>query len=177
MLSFPLALSTNAQLQRDGLFQAINEVRTGNDLAPLQENSSLDKAAELKAEAILQYQTLSHDLPELPFFGPVQQSGYEFEVLGENLGKDYNDQGELVQQWMDSQSHRENILNPKYSETGIAVKQGMIAGVPSVIAVQYFAAPKASATSDLPTDTQPFVVVTSLLALLGLTVVRMRKFF
>lgn len=40
-------------------------------------------------------------------------------ILGENLAGGQTSPKQVVQAWMDSPSHRENILNPKYTELGV----------------------------------------------------------
>lgn len=44
-----------------------------------------------------------------------------FTVLGENLSKGYDDVPSLVQAWMNSPTHRENILDPKWKVTGFGI--------------------------------------------------------
>ena len=40
-------------------------------------------------------------------------------ILGENLAGGQTSPKQVVQAWMDSKTHRENILNPKYTELGV----------------------------------------------------------
>jgi vacuolar-type H+-ATPase subunit I/STV1 len=48
---------------------------------------------------------------------------------------------DLVISWMESPGHRENILNEKYQEIGVAVKKGIFEGREVWIAVQHFGLP------------------------------------
>jgi len=81
----------------------------------------------------------------------AMQYGYEFIAIGENLalGNYENDQ-DLVQAWMDSPGHRENILNQRYEAIGIAVGKGLFEGSNTWLAVQSFGKPLSSC--DLPDE-------------------------
>ena len=48
---------------------------------------------------------------------------------------------------MNSPSHRENILNPLYTEVGIVVAQGTLNGRASIVVVEYFGKPKPTNTT------------------------------
>ena len=50
----------------------------------------------------------------------------------------FKDNESLIEAWMQSPGHRENILNPSYREIGIAVKKGIFNGETVWLAVQHF---------------------------------------
>jgi hypothetical protein len=54
----------------------------------------------------------------------IINSGYQYLYAGENLGKDFSSAEKLVTAWMNSPLHRDNLLNPNYSEIGVAVIEG-----------------------------------------------------
>jgi len=69
----------------------------------------------------------------------AEQEGYRFILVGENLARgNFGSDKKLVQAWMDSPGHRDNILKPSYLELGVSVGQGEIAGLRTWIAVQSF---------------------------------------
>ena len=72
----------------------------------------------------------------------AEDAGYKFIEIGENLalGNFLNDET-LVQAWMDSPGHRENILNSNYKEIGVAVLKGTYQGKTTWMAVQHFGRP------------------------------------
>jgi len=47
--------------------------------------------------------------------------GYEYRVMGENLARNYTDAGSIIKAWMNSPSHRANILDKEFRETGIGI--------------------------------------------------------
>ena len=64
--------------------------------------------------------------------------GYKYKYAGENLARDFSNPGSVVNAWMASSSHRENLLSPKYKEIGIAVVEGKLNGVDTTLVVQLF---------------------------------------
>jgi uncharacterized protein YkwD len=128
-------------LTKDGIIQETNKEREKRGLAPLKENKKLTNSAKAKSEDMFEKQYFSHDSPSGLGVGDLaEQAGYEFIIIGENLalGDFQNDDG-LVQGWMDSPGHRENILNSQYQEIGVWVQKSMFEGKMTWIAVQHFA--------------------------------------
>jgi hypothetical protein len=64
--------------------------------------------------------------------------GYKYKYAGENLARDFSDASSAVNAWMNSPTHKENILNPNYKEIGIGVVEGNLAGADTTIIVQFF---------------------------------------
>ena len=59
-------------------------------------------------------------------------------LLGENLAKDFNDEEEIVNSWMTSPKHKENILSDKFQDTAIAVVKGEFEVKETIVVVQIF---------------------------------------
>lgn len=133
-----------SDLTTSQLIALTNLQRIQNDLPALRPNPQLQQAAFKKAENMLTtnnfdhyYQTEEGDINPWQF---INESGYVYHHAGENLAKDFYDSTTLVQAWMDSPLHRDNILNPKYQEIGIAVIEGNFQGKESTtLVVQIFA--------------------------------------
>ena len=66
--------------------------------------------------------------------------GYKYRYAGENLARDFSNASSAMDAWMNSPTHKENILNPKYKEIGIGVVEGDLAGTDTTIIVQFFGA-------------------------------------
>lgn len=49
---------------------------------------------------------------------------YDFWIIGENLAAGQRSPVEVVNDWMDSPCHRENLLNPAFTELGIGIRYG-----------------------------------------------------
>jgi len=54
----------------------------------------------------------------------VNDTGYQWARVGENLAQGSNTPEEVVQRWMDSEGHRANILQADFTEIGLAVTDG-----------------------------------------------------
>ena len=78
-------------------------------------------------------------------------AGYNYVYAGENLAKDFGNTSRLMDAWMASPTHRENIVSSKYSEIGLAVVPGTLQGQETVLVVQFFGAPNGGAVPSVAT--------------------------
>ncbi|MDO8600051.1 MAG: CAP domain-containing protein [bacterium] len=126
-----------------GIFIGTNLERIQNNLPVLQKNILLDAAASKKLQDMFLRQFFAHQSPDGGGAGDLaKDAGYEYINIGENLALgDFESDAELVQAWMDSLGHRENILGTRYTEIGIAVGKGIFEGRDTWLAVQIFARP------------------------------------
>lgn len=126
-----------------GAIAETNRHRREAGLPELKESTLLNISAQKKVDDMFARQYFEHESPTGEGAGDlVSEAGYEFIVVGENLALgNYKDDKVLVQAWMDSPGHRENILKGAYTEIGIAVARGMFEGRDTWLAVQHFAKP------------------------------------
>lgn len=127
--------------------------REQNGLGSLGINTKLHKSALNKAKDMFNRQYFAHNSPSGEgVAGLVEDAGYEFILIGENLALgNFENEEELVKAWMDSPGHRANILNASYLEIGVGVIQGTFEDKSTWIAVQHFGKPKSACTS--PSET------------------------
>ncbi len=139
--SFPQILGYAANISPTEVIRLTNDQRTANGLSPLTENTTLDSAALAKGNDMLAKGYWAHFAPDgtspWSFFTSF---GYKYQYAGENLARDFSDAGSAVSAWMNSPTHKENILNPHYKEVGIGVVEGSLAGADTTIIVQFFGA-------------------------------------
>jgi len=130
-------------LSRDEVFKWTNYFRIENRLSPLSENTQLNFAAQEKARHMIKNGYFAHFSPGgLGVDYWVEDAGYAYLAVGENLALgDFEDDEALVQAWMDSPGHRENILNTGFKEIGTAVLKGQYEGRETWFAVQVFGIP------------------------------------
>jgi len=128
------------EINIDSVFALTNKERMEEGLTPLSRNIILDQAAEMKAEDMLARQYFAHDSPDGEGISSlVSQLDYRFILIGENLAMgNFKDEQELVQGWMNSPGHRQNILHPSYREIGLAAQKGSFEGKDSWMIVQVF---------------------------------------
>lgn len=120
-----------------------NEKRSEFDLATLKTNPQLEQAAKLKAEDMARRGYFAHQSPEgRDFTYFLNQVGYDYEYAGENLAINFEDSSEVVNAWMQSPGHRENILKGRYTEMGVATASTTVKGKERVLVVQLFGTPR-----------------------------------
>jgi uncharacterized protein YkwD len=118
-----------AELDRRVL-QLINEARQqgvscGDEryaaTTALQENSALKDAARSHAEDMATHNFLGHggSSGSMPG-GRAKAFGYAWTAVGENVAAGQSTAREVVDTWLASASHCENLMSPGYSQTGIA---------------------------------------------------------
>jgi len=108
----------------------------------LSENPLLDLAAQLKALDMAKKGYFSHISPEgITPWHWFEQVGYEYAFAGENLAVNFQNVNDLIPAWLNSPSHRENILSSNYTETGVGVARGEFAGQETFFIVQFFGTP------------------------------------
>jgi hypothetical protein len=130
-------------LTADGVIEWTNIQRGAQGLPPLKEDALLNEMAQAKVDDMFSLQYFAHESPLDGGVGDLAGDfNYQFILIGENLALgDFQDDQALVQGWMDSPGHRENILNERYSEIGVAVGRGVYEGATTWLAVQHFALP------------------------------------
>ena len=124
------------------LLELTNVERAQNNLPALIRNEKLEKAAQAKAKDMFEKNYWSHYGPsgETPWEF-ILASGYQYEYAGENLAKNFLFSDGVVQAWMDSETHRENLLRPEYTDVGFAVVNGVINDEETTLVVQEFGKP------------------------------------
>lgn len=121
------------------LVELANQERVVLGLQPLNINQQLVRAAQEKAQDMLNNGYFAHTSPTgiKPWYW-LDKVGYKYKAAGENLAKDFTDSEFVHRAWMNSSSHRANILKSTYQEIGIAVVEGTINGKTTVLAVEFF---------------------------------------
>ncbi|MBI4050329.1 MAG: hypothetical protein HY398_02670 [Candidatus Doudnabacteria bacterium] len=138
----PLTASTERNLEARDVIAALNADRAQNDLAPLAANPRLEEAARKKAEDLLKIGYFAHTSPiGLEPWDFIRAAGFDYSYAGENLAMNYGNADELESDFLQSPSHRENLLSPNYTDVGVAVVQGLYQGQEAVITVQMFGTP------------------------------------
>jgi len=119
-----------------------NEYRTEDGAPLLIENPLLTSAAEEKAQDMAERSYFSHQTPEgaEPWVF-LDRAGYAYAVAGENLAVNFSESETVTNAWMNSPTHRANIVNREFTEIGVGVAQGVYKGHSATFVVQFFAQP------------------------------------
>lgn len=151
LFSSPLVVFDRAvatPFRPEEVVEETNRMRVEVGLPPLVYDSLLADAAAAKVVDMFEQQYFDHITPQGK--GPdsfVKAAGYAYISVGENLALgNFGDEGALVDAWMESPGHRENILRSQFTEIGVAVGRGTFNGQRVTIAVQHFGKP----SSDCP---------------------------
>lgn len=103
------------QLERD-VIALVNNERNKAGLAPLQYAEDLADAADVRAKEIVQ--KFAHERPDgtscLTAFPSAGYCGF-----GENIAWGQRTPEEVMDCWMNSPGHRENILRPEFTHIGV----------------------------------------------------------
>lgn len=134
-----------AKITSSEIFELLNSERKTMGLNTIEENSSLNQAALLKAQHMFAQDYFGHKSPNgVSGWYWIKKAGYDYESAGENLAIGFLDSGEVHEAWNDSQLHRQNLLNPYFEDVGIAVLIGEFEGNETTIVVQLFGKPKST---------------------------------
>jgi len=153
--SFHRVLGASLNIQTQVLLADTNKERAHYGLNPLTLNKKLSEAAADKAHDMFAHDYWNHYSPTgtSPWYF-FTKNDYHYLYAGENLAKDFSDSAKVVQAWMQSTKHRENILRSEYTEIGFAVEEGVLQGKPTVLVVQLLATPDPSYVPDTNASTQ-----------------------
>lgn len=126
----------------DRLYELTNSIRAQNSLPTLQYNPILSAAAEKKAQDMFAKNYWSHFAPDgTSPWDFMLKSGYQYEFAGENLAKNFLFSQGVVDAWMNSPTHRDNVLRKDYTEVGYAIANGVMNGEETTLVVQMFGTP------------------------------------
>lgn len=138
----PNVLGISYSISVDDLLKITNDDRQQNGLPPLSLNSELTSAAQGKAVNMFQNDYWAHFAPDgTSPWDFIKGAGYNYSYAGENLAKGFTSSSDIVQAWMNSPSHRENMLSDKYKDVGFAIQEGNLLGEDTVLVVEEFGAP------------------------------------
>jgi hypothetical protein len=135
----PGILGTSSSITQARIIELTNIEREKMGLSMLTQNDSLAQAAEAKANNMFEENYWAHFSPSgKDPWGFMKDAGYRFSFAGENLAKNFTNSDEVIKAWMNSPSHKENIVNGRFRDIGIAVVDGVLDGQQTTLVVQMF---------------------------------------
>jgi uncharacterized protein YkwD len=108
----------------------LNGERSRNGLSPLRRSVRLELASQRHSEDMVGRKFFEHDTPEgIDPQERIVRTGYPVNnaITGENIAWGTGPKGspaEIVDLWMHSPPHRENILRAEFTEVGVGVAAG-----------------------------------------------------
>ncbi len=127
-----------AEEQRQ-LTRYTNELRAEQGLNTLDERTPLLISSADKAQHMSDFSYFAHVGPDgrnLKSF--LLGANYDYQVGGENLAMGFASPREIVDAWIDSPTHYANLVDPKYRDIGISLRDGTFDGFPTIYVAQHF---------------------------------------
>jgi len=110
------------------VLDSINNIRAANGLGPLAASQTLTNIARSRSADMLSRGYFSHYTPEgLNIFNILKSNGISYRNAGENLAHSQPASAGTPQAfadaWMNSSTHRANILRGEYGQIGIGLAE------------------------------------------------------
>lgn len=137
--AYPQVLGAAVGISAQELLILTNKERQNNGLSTLKLNDQLTQAAAMKAKDMFANNYWAHNSPQgkTPWVF-VKKAGYEYLFAGENLARGFTLSADVVDAWMASKSHKENMLSPHYQDVGFAIEDGRLSGEDTILVVEMF---------------------------------------
>ena len=112
-----LAVATNVNNQ--SLLIETNKQREANSKSDLHLDPKLNAAAQAKAQDMVARNYWSHNTPDgSPPWSFVINNGYQYQKAGENLAYGFTTSSDTVTGWMNSPTHKQNLLDGDFVDVG-----------------------------------------------------------
>jgi hypothetical protein len=142
-------LGVESNITVSSLLNQTNVYRQENKVGNLNLNDKLNKAAYLKAQDMFAKQYWAHSSPDgiqpWKWFGDV---GYNYDEAGENLAKNFSTTNGVMTAWIDSPTHKANIVKSSYKDVGFAVVSGIMDKKPATLVVALYGSPANTAVAN-----------------------------
>jgi len=122
----------------DSYYQGLNDYREKNNLKPFKTNERLEKAAQLRAQSIIDNNELSTDIDDQKYSPKksLNDAKYYNTISAEINTRGYYDSEDLLSHWTEYKSITQHLLNPQLQEAGIGFAMGQVEGCDVQVIVQ-----------------------------------------
>lgn len=107
-------------IDTERIIELSNFEREKESLGNIRFNPELMKLAKIRAEDMKNKNYFDHFDPDgngLKYF--LKQIDYNYLIVGENLAINFKNNDRVITAWMNSETHRQNIMNPLFDEIGV----------------------------------------------------------
>ncbi|WP_425455191.1 CAP domain-containing protein [Aquisalibacillus elongatus] len=112
--------SSDLQSFEQQVVDLVNQERQQRGLQPLQASSELSDVARDKSRDMAENNYFSHTSPTYGSpFDMMQQYGIDYRTAGENIAMGQRSPEQVMDGWMNSEGHRENILSSDFTHIGV----------------------------------------------------------
>jgi hypothetical protein len=148
-----------AAIEAAFLVDLANEERSDFGVRTLSLNPVLVEAAQLKANDMAANSYFAHTSPNgVDPWHWFEKAGYDFKYAGENLAVNFSESQRVHTAWLESPTHRANIVNYRFTEVGIAQAEGVYKGKSTIFVVQMFGRPDLTSVASA-SNAAPVVIV------------------
>lgn len=118
-------LLTSLKAIEKQVIELVNQERAKNGLKPLKANWELSRVARFKSNDMRDRNYFSHDSPTYGSpFTMIKAFGISYRAAGENIAAGQTTAWEVMQSWLKSPGHRQNVLNAGFTEIGVGYSSG-----------------------------------------------------
>jgi uncharacterized protein YkwD len=103
----------------------VNQQRRAHRLPALRANARLDRSAQGWSNAMVADGDFSHGSD---FSARISAVGFVWSAVGENIATGLPDPRDVVNAWMGSTGHCQNILSPSFADVGIGIRVSPVRG-------------------------------------------------
>lgn len=129
-------LGISVDISSQQLLLLTNQKRAEAGVRPLRLNNELIHAAQNKAQYMIAKDFWAHIAPDgTTPWDFIHRAGYSYVYAGENLARGFTTPQDVVEAWMASPEHRDNMLSPNYKDVGFAMVEGNLTGEKDTILV------------------------------------------
>lgn len=107
------------------VIRLVNVERSKRGLAPLKNNWQLSRCARIKSEDMRDRKYFSHTSPTYGSpFDMMKAFNIYYSSAGENIAAGQTTAAQVMNSWMNSAGHRQNILSSSFTQIGVGYAQG-----------------------------------------------------
>lgn len=118
----PLTAGNSRAFGISDIVSESNQARAQLNRRQLASSAQLMSAAQMKAEDMAKGHYFAHTAPDgTVAWDYFKKVGYKYEIAGENLAITNESSESVIQGWLNSPTHRENLLSPDYTDMGIGM--------------------------------------------------------
>jgi hypothetical protein len=171
-------LGVESNITITSLFNQTNVARQQAGVGTLKLNDKLDQAAYLKAQDMFANQYWAHVSPTgVQPWAWFSKVGYNYNEAGENLAKNFSTTNGVMTAWLNSPTHKANIVKSTYQDVGFAVVSGELNKQPTTLIVALYGEPAdqsvantgAASFSESSQTTQPNILTQFAISLQSIT--------
>lgn len=119
-------LSDATEISANSLLEETNQERSAHGSPDLKFNNLLGEAAQNKADDMAKRDYWSHNTPDgKQPWQFINKEGYKYSVASENLAYGFNSSAEAIDAWMQSDSHRNAMLDKAVDDVGFGISTSL----------------------------------------------------